>query len=434
MRADTSAQAISRARAFYILGVLLFVHLFNFVDRQILTILIDPIKNDLGVSDTAMGFLTGFAFAVFYAGAAVPIARYADRGNRRNLVSFCIGVWSLATAASGMVASYVQLAVARIGVAAGEAGAGPAIHSMVTDLFALRRRATALAVVSSGATLGILFGLVFGGILNDVVGWRWAFIIVGLPGIALAVVFRLTVPEPKRGQADGVDIAPSDQTLSQVVRHILGRPTLILIMLSMAAHALTSYAFLGWTPTFMIRVHEMTTSQTGIWTGVTMGGALFAGNLAASFLADKLGARDMRWYLWIPGIGNFLSLPAALYFTLVGNPIAALIAFVPFMFFVSTWSSPTSALVMTIVPANTRAFTSAVLGLLNQLVGMGMGPLLVGILNDMFAPQFGTDAVRYSLTVMTVGLIVSGLLFMIAAQSLKKERERVAREEAIGTP
>lgn len=416
-----AAQDISRARAYYILAVLLFVHLFNFVDRQILTILIDPIKNDLGVSDTAMGFLTGFAFAVFYVVAAVPIARHADRGNRRNLIAFCVGLWSLATAASGMITSYIQLAVARIGVAAGEAGAGPAIHSMVTDLFPLRRRATALAIVASGATLGILFGLALGGILNDELGWRWAFVIVGLPGIALAVVFRLTVPEPRRGQADGIDIAPSNHTFRQVVHHILGRPTLMLIMLSMAAHALTSYAFLGWTPTFMIRIHDMTTSQTGIWIGLAMGGGLFAGNLAASLLADKMGARDMRWYLWIPGIGNFLSVPAALFFVLAGNPMAALIGFIPLMFFLSTWSSPTSALVMTIVPANTRAFTSAVLGLLNQLIGMGMGPFLVGILNDLFAPHFSAQAVRYSLGIMTLGLIVSGCLFMFAAQSLKRE-------------
>lgn len=416
------AQAISQARAYYILGVLLFVSMFNFIDRQVLTILIDPIKSDLGVSDTAMGFLTGLAFAVFYALAAIPISRYADRGNRRNLIALSVGVWSVMTVASGMATSYIQLAITRIGVAAGEAGAGPAIPSIVSDLFPLRRRATALAIVSSGATLGILFGLMLGGILNEWYSWRTAFIIVGAPGIILALIFRFTVPEPKRGQADGIVVPPSDQTMGQVVRHVLGRPTLLLVMTSMAAHSLTSYAYMGWTPTFMIRVHEMSTSQVGIWIGLTMGGGLFIGNLAAGIIADKLGAKDIRWYLWIPAIGNFLSLPAAIYFLMAGDPTFALIAFVPLMIFISTWSSPTSALVMTIVPANTRAFASAILGMLNNLVGMGLGPLFVGILNDMFAPEFGADAVRYSLLIMSGGFLASGVFFMISAQSLKKEQ------------
>lgn len=417
---------ISPVKSYYILAVFFLVAAFNFIDRQILTILLEPIKTELGVSDTWMGFLTGFAFAVFYVVAAIPIARLADRHNRRNIIAICVAVWSSMTVLTGFANSFVQLALTRIGVAVGEAGAQPSTTAIVADIFPLNKRATALAIVSSGAVVGILFGLFLGGLLNDLLGWRMAFIVVGIPGLIVALLVYFTVPEPVRGQADGALVEPSRHSFRQVLSYIIAKRTLVLLTIGVSFHALSSYAFMAWLPTFMIRTYEMTTTQVGLWLGLSLSAGLFMGNLSASVLADKMGTKDIRWYVWIPGYGNILTFPLAVLLLYVGTPFWTLIAIMPFTFMTSTWASPTMALFQAILPANMRASGNALLGFFQNLVGIGIGPLIVGILNDALNPTFGIDAIKYSLTIVSIGFVGSAVFYILSGYPLQSEYEKAA--------
>ena len=202
MSSISQSDKIYKARH-YALGILVVVYTFNFIDRQILSILLEPVKADLGLSDTAMGMLTGFAFAMFYATLGIPIARYADRSNRRNLIALALGIWSFFTALSGVAQNFWHLLAARIGVGVGEAGCSPPAHSMIADYYPAEQRATALGIYSLGIPIGIMFGLFAGGWINEFFGWRMAFFVVGLPGIILALVVRFTLAEPPRGLAEG---------------------------------------------------------------------------------------------------------------------------------------------------------------------------------------------------------------------------------------
>ena len=204
----------------YVLGVLVVVYTFNFIDRQILSILLDPIKNELGLSDTAMGMLTGFAFAAFYATLGIPIARFADRSNRRNLVALSLGIWSMMTALSGLAQNFWHLLLARIGVGIGEAGCSPPAHSMISDYYPANQRATALGIYSLGIPFGIMFGLFAGGWINEFFGWRTAFFVVGLPGVLLAFVVRFSITEPPRGLAEGRIATNEQPTIKETVKYL----------------------------------------------------------------------------------------------------------------------------------------------------------------------------------------------------------------------
>jgi len=209
----TTSAVKSRAHAgsHFALALLVVVYTFNFIDRQILSILIEPIKLELGLNDTQMGLLTGFAFALFYATLGIPIARYADRANRRNLIAAALGVWSIMTAVSGLAGNFWHLLIARIGVGVGEAGCSPPAHSIIADYFPAEKRATALGIYSLGIPVGIMFGLFAGGWINEYFGWRIAFFVVGIPGLVLAVIVRFTMREPERGMAEGRVAAAAQQ-------------------------------------------------------------------------------------------------------------------------------------------------------------------------------------------------------------------------------
>src|SRR5262245_55990639 len=196
------APAVGGPYPYYVLGVLFVVYIFNFIDRQILAILLQPIKEDLKISDTALGFLTGFAFAVFYTFAGLPLARLADRWVRRSLIAISIALWSVMTATSGLARGFSDLALARIGVGIGEAGATPPAHSLLSDYFPPEKRATALALYASGVPVGVGLGFWLGGWINDTYGWRMAFFVIGLPGVVMALIVRLTVREPIRGMSE----------------------------------------------------------------------------------------------------------------------------------------------------------------------------------------------------------------------------------------
>lgn len=428
MTAPHPTTPVSRARQNYVLGVLVLVYALNFIDRNLLVILLQPIKEELGVSDTAMGLLTGFAFAVFYTLAGIPIARLADRGSRRNVMAAGIALWSVLTAASGFVTSFAQLALVRIGVGVGEASATPAAHAILSDLFPPERRARAIAIYSTGASFGVLFGLLLGGTLQERLGWRAAFWIVGLPGLLVALLVRFTLPEPRRGESEGLVDSGETPGIATTLRYLLSLPTFRHLALSAGLYGITCYGLLAWAPTFIRRIHEMGYAETGLKAGLGIGLGV-GGALVAGSLSDRLARRDRRYLLWIPAAAAVLQVPFHVLFVLAPDANLALLAFAPVNFLNVIFGPPTYTVAQGLAQVRMRAMASAALLFFLNLVGMGLGPALVGFLNDFFAASYGDDAIRISLLAL-LGANAWGIVHsLLAARTLEADLDRAAALE-----
>ena len=277
----------SMSARYYAVGLLTVVYTFNFIDRQLLSILQESIKADLLLSDQQLGLLTGFAFALFYVSAGIPIARWADRANRRNIVALAIGIWSFMTAISGFVQSYVQLLLARIGVGIGEAGGSPPAHSIISDIFPPERRASALAFYSMGVNIGILFGFLVGGWLNEFFDWRTAFLVVGAPGLLIALLVRYTLREPIRGLSEQRQGNTETAPFGTVLRLLMSRSAFRHMAFGAALNAFAGYSSSSWTASFMIRSHGMTTGELGTWLALILGLGGAVGVLAGGVIAER---------------------------------------------------------------------------------------------------------------------------------------------------
>ncbi len=402
------APAASRAVRNYALGVLVVVYTFNFIDRQILSILMEAIKLDLGLSDKALGFLAGFAFALFYAVMGIPIALWADRGNRRNLIAVALAVWSLMTALSGLAQNFAHLALARIGVGIGEAGCSPPAHSMISDYYPPHERATALGIYALGIPLGIMFGLFAGGWINDVFGWRKAFFVVGLPGLVLALIVRFTLQEPTRGMSENRTADETPPTIMQTIRFLMRRPAFVHIAFGGALAAFVGYGVISWFPSFLIRSHGMSTTEVGLWLGIIIGIPGGAGIFLGGYLADKFGARDTRWYLWMVSVSALVSLPFGAATYLLSNPYWALAIFSIPILLSNFWQATTLAQTQSLVRLRMRGVASAFLLFIVNIIGLGAGPWAVGILSDALAPTYGVHSLRWSLMIFgAIGLWVA---------------------------
>ncbi|MHA7816959.1 MAG: spinster family MFS transporter [Pseudohaliea sp.] len=412
----------SATACWYALGLLTIVYTFNFIDRQLLAILQESIKAELSLSDSQLGLLTGFAFAIFYVTAGIPIARWADRSNRRNIVALSLFIWSGMTALSGYVQNFLQLLLARIGVGVGEAGGSPPSHSMISDIFPPNRRATAIGFYSMGVNIGILFGFLAGGWLNEFFGWRVAFLVVGVPGVALALLLRLTLREPVRGLHDNTSANPDPVPFGEVLRVLRTRRTFIHMALGAGLNAFCGYGIANWTASFMIRSYQMPTGELGTWLAaiIGLGGAVsvFLGGM----LADRLAPRDQRWYTWVPCIAGFVAVPfmAAVY--LVDGPYLALgMSIVPGLLF-QTYLGNTIATTHAIVGPRMRATASALLFLVINIIGLGAGPYTVGLVSDLLAPTLGSESLRYAmLYVLPPVMTWSALHFWLAGRSLRED-------------
>jgi predicted MFS family arabinose efflux permease len=408
----------------YVLVILFLVYVSNFVDRQILSILLDPIKKYLGASDTQMGFLTGFAFAVFYTFAGIPIARLADKGVRRSIIAVGLTVWSAMTAASGLAANFSQLALARIGVGVGEAAGSPPAHSLISDYFPPEKRATALGFYATGIYFGVLLGFFGGGVINEYWGWRAAFFVVGLPGLLLALVVRFTVREPPRGHSEGGIVDDTTDSVADVARHLFARRSFIYLSLGAALHAFAGYGFSTWVPPFLGRVHGMGTAEIGTWVGLISG---FAGATGAFFggkLADSLAKRDLRFYVWIPALSSILGLPFVIPFLLMDNVYTALVTYIPAVLVGAAYLGPTFAVTQALVKVRMRAVASSILLFIINIIGLGAGPQVVGVLNDLLADRFAQEAVRYSLLIVGLTNVVATGFYVMAARHIREDLAR----------
>lgn len=417
--------AVGGPYAYYVLGALFVVYIFNFIDRQILAILLQPIKEDLKVSDTAMGFLTGFAFALFYTFAGLPLARIADRWVRRSLIAISLATWSLMTAVSGLARGFTDLAIARIGVGIGEAGATPPAHSLIADYFPPEKRATAFAVYASGIYVGVGLGFWLGGWINDNYGWRMAFFVVGLPGVLMALIVRFTVREPPRGLSDHLAGNIQEYTVQEVWRFFSTLPAARNASLAGGFHAFVGYGLGAWLPAFFIRVHHMTPGSLGQWLSwITAIGGL-VGSFAGGWLADRWVRSNPRARPYVGVIGTLLSIPPLALALLLADTEIALLALLPYNIATTLWLGPTVAVIQELVPPAMRAMASAVFLFIVTIIGLGAGPQVIGILNDLIGTS---DAVRYSLLYVAIIMnIIAAWFFWRTATTLAHDLEAKTR-------
>ena len=288
---ESQVQTISIAARRYTLGVLVVVYTFNFIDRQILAILLPAIRVEFGVDDWVLGFLAGSAFALFYATLGIPIALLGDRWNRRNLIAIAVAIWSAMTALSGVAANIVHLALARIGVGIGEAGCSPPAHSMISDLYPPEQRSTAMGIFTLGISIGIMLAYLAGGWVVQNIGWREAFFMVGLPGLLLALVVRFTLPEPQRGMSDGRIDSGQNVGVLGVSLFLLDRRSFIHLALGAGLASFNGYAVISFFPSFMARSHGMSIAEIGVYLGLIIGIAGGLGFAGGGYLTDKAS----RW-------------------------------------------------------------------------------------------------------------------------------------------
>ncbi|HAD08069.1 MAG TPA: MFS transporter [Porticoccaceae bacterium] len=386
----------------YVLALLTVVYAFNFIDRQILVILQEPIKAELGLSDTQLGLLTGFAFAAFYVVCGIPIAKWAEHSTRRSIIALAITIWSSMTAISGLVQNYTQLLLARIGVGVGESGGSPPAHSMLSDIYPPEKRATALSIYSTGVNIGVLIGFLLGGWINEFFGWRMAFFVVGLPGILVAIMLRFTVIEPARGMSQNITADSDAPGIGQTIKFLFSRLTFVHLALACGLQAFTGYGTGTWTPSFFIRSHEMSVGEIGTWMAFVQGGSGIVGTIIGGYVADRLGAMDKRWYCLVPCIAGLIAMPMMVSVYIIPHAEAALLMKIPPTVLYYTYIGASLAAAHALVGVRMRALTSAILMFVLNLIGMGLGPLAIGMLSDALEPHFGIESLRYSLIIFGV--------------------------------
>jgi MFS family permease len=387
-----------------LLFILLLVYILNFLDRQIVNILAEPIKRDLGLSDTQLGLLAGPAFAVFYAVLGIPIARYADkaRTNRVWLISVCLAIWSAMTAICGVAQNFLQLALARIGVGVGEAGCTPAAHSLIADSVPPEKRSSAIAFFGLGIPIGGLLGLIIGGVVNDQYGWRAALMLVGAPGILLALVLPLLIRDPRRcaDSAQFDTTASSAKTalsIKEAVREVFASKAYLYVFIAASFTAFLSYGKGLWTISFFIRSHGLSTTEAGLAMAVALGISGIAGTWLGGKMADVFGKRDKRHILTLPAIGMAVAAPILFAgYWAEDWRVAVALLIVPTLLN-AAYYGPAYGCVQGLVRPEARAIAASLVVFGQNLIGLGMGPLLFGILSDQLQPIAGDESVRWVL-------------------------------------
>ncbi len=413
----------------YGLAMLFVVALFNYIDRSIIAILQEPLKADLKLSDTQLGALTGLSFAILYSTMALPIARLADRWNRKKLIATALAIWSSATAACGLAGNFATLVALRMGVAFGEAGCVPASHSLIADYFPLKRRATALAIWGLSSPLGTMLGFALGGWITQAMSWRQAFAVFGIAGLALAPLV-LTIKEPVRGAFDDNADPRAELPLREALGVLWGSRAFRLLALGGAAHAFVLYSVQNWNAPFFGRVHEMPLKQVAFVLALAFGLGGGLGQFLGGALSDRLGRTDRRWYLWTPAAASALLVPASLA-TYLADDATASIAFVALQsMLLFVYTAPVVATAQMLVAPQMRAFTSAMLVLIVNLLGLSLGPLLTGMVSDALQPVYGAQSLRYAIPCSVTMEVVAAILFFCAARCLTRELKGAAARNA----
>lgn len=439
---EAAAAPVSNWRRHYTLLLLTFVYAMSLIDRQIMGVLIEPVKHEFRVSDTAMGLLSGLAFAVFYSALAVPMGRLADRSNRRNMVAVCCGAWSLMTGLCGLAGGYWQLAAARVGVAIGEAGGTAPSLSMIADHYPPRQRSRAISVFMLGPPLGTLFGLGLGAWIAQRYGWRSAFFWMMLPGVAAAILLGIGGIEPLRGRWDSSSEtatarAGAGESLATVVKAMWASPAFMRITVAGLLLGFAGYGIGIWSTAFLVRSHGIALKDAGILIGLTSGIAAICGSLFSGWLCDRMIQRDVRWQLGVPITGLMLALPLGviylLYpagqFWLIGSLKVphAMVFNLMFSFFSVWWTAPSFAALTALVSSHRRTTVLALYSLGLTMVGGGLGPLCVGMLSDALMPAFGAESLRWALLSVLGAVALAAVAFATALNAYAHSQSGVPK-------
>jgi predicted MFS family arabinose efflux permease len=414
------------ARPGYVLFLMACVTALNVMDRQLLSVLIDPIKREFAVSDAAMGLLTGTAFALLHGTAGIPIAVAADRGVRRSIIAFGLAVWSGLTFLTGFARTFAEIFAIRVGVGIGEAAGGPPAQSLLSDAFPPERRATALSILAIGGPIGSILVFALGGWLADAYGWRVAFMVFGAPGLILAALIRFSVPEPVRGASEArragvAAVAEADIPFARALRFLLGVPSVRSVFLASGLHSVGMYAVLGWSVPYLTRVHGVSMGEAGARLAFASGLLTAVGTFAGGVLADRLARRDRRWLLWQPALALVVAFPFALGFVLAPSAGAAMWLLAPVSVLTGSCFGPFYSVVQTVVVPRMRALAAALVVGCNTLLGLGIAPPVVGWLNEVGAARFGVESIRYSLLVALTAHLGSALCLWIASRTVLRD-------------
>ncbi len=415
-------KAVTANRA-YVLFILVLVYTFNFIDRQIIGILAVPIKAELLLTDTELGLMGGLAFALFYTGLGIPIAMLADRFNRTWIMTAALAIWSAMTAASGLATNFWQLFSARLGVGIGEAGGVAPAYSLISDFFPPNQRARALSIYSFGIPIGSAIGIVFGGVIASMLNWRVAFFIVGLAGIAIAPLFKLTIKEPPRG---GYDHQREDSTppgLLTILRLLIKKPSFWLVSIGASCSSMMGYGLFFWLPSFFVRSYQMTLLSASLHYGAVLLVGGIAGIWAGGWLGDRFGQMKYSRYVNIPALAYIISIPFYLMAMLsTDQNLTFVVLLVPTALGL-VWLGPVISVIQHLVPPNMRATASAIFLFINNLIGIGIGTLAIGALSDVLQVQYGDDSLRYSILAGTGFYILAASLFFLASHYLERDWE-----------
>ena len=412
----------------YALGILLVGYIINFVDRSILSLLLEPIKLELALSDSQLGFLGGLAFAVFYTFLGIPIAALADRRSRVKILAVSMVIWSAMTAVCGLANNFLTLLLARIGVGIGEAGASPPSHSLISDYFPIETRATALSIYALGIPLGTMIGSFVGGWGADAIGWRYTFFLVGVPGVIFALIVWFTLREPPRGMSDlkpsqapavPIKTAPPPP-VKTVLKLLWSKTSFRHLAFAAGLHAFVSYGAGTWNAPFFIRIHDMSLTEIGSVLALIAGiGAI--GTFFGGYISDKLSDRtdDKRWYFWVPGIATLVMVPFQLVAYLYGGVWAVVASLMMVAILGNAYLGPSFAMTQALVSLRMRAVASAILLFVLNLIGMGLGPYLVGVLSDILTPDFGIYSIRYAMCAAVMVNLWAACHYFIGARTMR---------------
>ncbi|MGZ6016752.1 MAG: spinster family MFS transporter [Phenylobacterium sp.] len=428
--ATTTTPTAGKAYRYVVVGLLAIVYTFNFMDRQILSTLTEPIRKDLGFSDTQMGMLGGLSFALFYTTFGIPVAWMCDRYRRVTIMAAACSVWSLATAGCGLAKTFVQMALLRMTVGIGEAGGSPPSYSLISDYFPAKERGTGLALYSLGVPIGSMLGAALGAGVAAEYGWRTAFFVVGLPGVVLALLMLLIIREPKRGGLDPFigdkDTHAAAPPAFTVIGSFFANRTLLCVAISAGLSAFVGYAMLNWNVPLLMRVKGMSLKEVSVYYSAVLGAAGIIGTFGAGWLADKLSQRDRRWYAWIPVIAFTLSLPALA--GLIWAPtwqIALIFVAIPALLN-NMYLAPALAIVQNAVPPGQRTMAGAILLFVLNLIGLGGGPIFLGKVSDMAKPQFGDQSLMVGYGALAPVIVIAIIAHLVAASSIARDKRLAA--------
>jgi MFS family permease len=413
----------TRGYAAYVLGVLLLVYTFNFIDRIVLGVLVPPIKAELGLTDTQLGLLGGTAFALFYTALGIPIGWLADRFNRVWIMTAALALWSAFTAACGFATSFAQLFLARLGVGVGEAGGVAPAYSLIADYFPPEQRARALGVHAFGIPIGSALGLFFGGAIASLVDWRVAFYVLGIAGLLLAPMQLFTVREPMRGGLDARRAARSGVTLREVARVLARKPAFWGLSLAAASSSIMGYGVFFWLPSLFVRSFGLTLMQVSVYFGAIMLVGGIAGVWLGGWLGDRYGSMRKSAYALVPAAALLLSVPFYFFGVLSHGMSWSIVIFVLPTALGLVWLGPTISAIQHLVPPEMRALASAIFLFINNLIGLGLGMLVIGALSDALAARFGAESLRYAVLAGTSFYLLSAALFALSARRLGRDWE-----------